>query len=308
MSYEISFHRDLRGAVERIGGYLNGHAHLDRAFTRGMELHLASDAPRKGLTLQEKQSLTGTLHRGSAYTEESLGERMGLFLEESAKSGVTRVDSFIDVANDIPLGEGLGALRVALDLKKEYERLLDFRVGAYPIFGFKDSDPSRWELFVEAGREADFLGTLPERDDPIYYGNGRDHIGFKEHLRRTLKLALDLDKPIHYHLDQQNSPYEKGVETLLEVIKEEGLAQTLAQKGRDEPFVWAVHAISPSCYPKRRLEKVIGGFLESKLGLIVCPSAALSMRQLAVFTAPIHNSIGKALDFARGSSDTSWNR
>ena len=50
------------------------------------------------------------------------------------------------------------SLRELAGIKKDK---IDFRVGTYPIFGFKDSEPQRWELFVEAAKMADFIGCLP---------------------------------------------------------------------------------------------------------------------------------------------------
>ena len=285
-----SYHRELEKKIEKHGGLFNAHAHVDRAFTAGA-LYMSP----KGL--KEKQSYTGILHRGEFYQKQSLYARISKFLEESAELGIRRVDSFIDVATDIPLDDGLGALNVALEAKDDFKDIIDFRVGAYPIFGFKDSDPKRWDIFVEAAKKADFIGTLPERDDHEFYGNGKDHIGFEEHFLRTLQLGVELKKPLHYHVDQQNNPNEYGTDTLIDAIRWSRVSDEIKRLGKNEPFVWAVHSISPSRYGEARFNKLLDGFERYNVGINVCPDAAISMRQLSIYSSPIGNSIANVLPF-----------
>ena len=74
-----------------------------------------------------------------------------------------------------------------------------------------------------------------------------------------------------------------------------GLGERIVALGESEPLVWAVHSISPSTYPVLRREKLAARMAELRIGLVCCPSAALSMRKLSVFEAPIHKSIADAL-------------
>ncbi len=287
MAYKNSFHRQLETKLKKHGGLFNAHAHIDRFAT-------ADQIPYEGLTMIEKQSLTGRLHR-TIYTTENLTKRMSLFLEESSKAKVKRIDSFVDVASDIKLDNGLGALNVALKLKEDYKDQIDFRVGAYPIFGFKESEPESWDLFIDAAKKADFIGTLPERDDEEFYKIGRGHIGFEEHFKRILLTAVELNKPAHFHIDQQNNPNEYGTETLIEAVKWSDKRKDIVEMGKEEPLVWAVHSISPSTYDEKRFERMLEGLLKYNIGVIVCPSAAISMRQLRVYQTPIFNSIANVL-------------
>jgi cytosine/adenosine deaminase-related metal-dependent hydrolase len=207
---------------------------------------------------------------------------------------VRRVDSFIDVASDIPLAGGLGAIEVALEVKRALAGRVDFRVGAYAPFGFVD-DEREFELFERAITIADFIGTSPERDDPLFYRAGPGHIGLPMHFERTLRWAATSRKPIHYHLDQQVNPYERGTEALLNAIERTGLRDRIMELGEREPLVWAVHCISPSTYPAARLEELARRMAALRVGLVCCPSAALSMRKLPVFDAPLHKSIADVL-------------
>ena len=281
------FYERLQAAVQRYGGLVNAHLHLDRAKTLdsrylqhvGMDPLQASAYP-----LSVKQDLTGDLHRGPAYQRDDLYRRIGDILAEMISVGTRKAYSFIDVSDD---NVGLTAFEVALQLKNEKKDKIDFQVGAYPIFGFRDDQPRRWELFEQAATQADFLGTLPERD-----ANPK-HIGFDEHFVRTLSLAKKLHKPIHYHLDQMNHPQEKGTETLVEAVR---WLKSPEVPGMSGPTVWAVHVISPSAYEEKQFQDLLEGLVQHNIGVICCPTAAVSMRQLRPLPAPTHNSIARILD------------
>jgi cytosine/adenosine deaminase-related metal-dependent hydrolase len=235
------------------------------------------------------------LHNSIAYTRSSLSERIHRFIAESEMCGVTRVDSFVDVTTDVPLAGGLGALEVALEVKRAFLGRVDFRVGAYAPFGFRQNDTREIELFEHAITLADFIGTSPERDDPSFYRAEPDHIGLQRHLEWTLAWAVANEKPIHYHLDQQVNPNERGTEALINAIQRSALRERIVALGTDEPLVWAVHCISPSTYARTRRETLATKMAELRVGLVCCPSAALSMRTLSIFDAPVHKSIADVL-------------
>lgn len=291
------FYRTLDAELARHGGLYNAHTHVDRFAT--MEAHVqgsVDDAqPLSSCALWNKVDATDALHRGVAYTRRSLAERMELFLTESEACGVGRLDSFIDVTSNIPLGGGLGALEVALESKRAFAGRVDFRVGAISPFGFRNDDRRENELFQRAIELADFIAGSPERDDDSFYEAGPGHIGFEAHLDQTLEWAVASRKPVHYHLDQQVNPNEGGTEALLRAVERSGLAERIAALGENEPLVWAVHSISPSTYPLDRRERLAAKMAELRIGLVCCPSAALSMRALPIFEAPIHKSIADVL-------------
>lgn len=323
ISQETTYETLIRRSVQEAGGFLNAHAHLDRALVMDPQYVCHADMdPWEIATypLEVKQHTTGVLHEGLAYTRESLYERMSSALDASVRFGVTRLDTFIDTTAD---GVELRALEVALDLKAKYKDKIDLRVGAYPIFGFKDDEPRRWEVFVAAASLADFIGTLPERDAR------KGHIGFKEHFRRVLELANSLGgKEVHFHVDQTNLPDEEGTLTLIEAVRwlrpahvqrqssyqeprqpghqesrqggrpetQPGTHQGPLQEHR-EPSIWAVHALSVASYSEEKFRKVVEGLKETNIGIIVCPTATLSNRQDRKVMVPMHNSITRVLDF-----------
>jgi len=275
----MSFEQTVRDEVKKLGGWVNAHSHIDRAYIMDSKYFDHADMDPwevANYPLPVKQSVVGNVHEGLAYTEESLRERISRVLDESVDFGVSVLRSAIDTTADI----GTRALDVALELKQEYADKIIFEIGAYPIFGFKKNRPERWDTFVEGAAEADFIVTLPERD------NKEDHIGFKEHFRRVIKVADEFKKDIHFHVDQTNDPDEVGTETLIEAVR--WLKPSVK--------VWAVHSLSIASYDEWRFNRVVEGLQETGIRVIVCPNATLSNRQNRNINVPMHNSITRVLD------------
>lgn len=287
------FDRQILAQVAVHGGMWNAHAHLDRANT--LDPEFLADLGRSAIELSRsplavKQNLVGDLHRGPAYTPENLYNRMRAEILRQIALGVVRLDTNIDATPDI----GLTAIEIALKLREEFAGMIDLRVAPTPIFGFKEEErehPSRWEIFCQAAAMCQYLSLLPEKDDP----DGRGRIGFKPHCHRGLALARDLGKEIQFHTDQGNHPDENGTEQLIEVL--EGFEQPTMPG--EAPWVWVIHMISPSAYPEDRFLRLVNRLLKQRVGVIVCPTAALSMRQYRSLDAPIHNSIARLLELIK---------
>lgn len=286
----MGFEEEVRNAVKNLGGWFNGHGHIDRAFVMESKYVEHADMDPWDIAtypLEAKQHTTGALHEGLAYTKNSLRERISRALEESIKCGTKRIDSFVDSTADCI---GTTAIEVACELKQKYKDQIDFRIGAYPIFGFKDDEPRRWDVFVEGAKITDFIGTLPERDARA------GHIGFKEHFRRIIEFANSLNyKEVHMHVDQTNNPEENGTEILIEAVRWLRPDST-GRLERRLPTVWAVHALSISSYSEERFQRVVEGLRETNIGVIVCPSATLSNKQNRNLMVPMHNSITRVLE------------
>lgn len=291
--YQTEFEKVVRLRVAQYGGLENWHTHLDRARTMEADYweHVGIN-PWEGSAypLRVKQSLTGDLHRGTAYTKSALDSRMRHILDAMVELATGKVFTCIDTtgSDDVKLS----ALEVALELKECYKDRLNLFVGAYNVFGFKDDEPSRWQTFEDAGKRADFLVGLPEREgEPGELGHD-GHIGYDEHIKRILMLSQKFGRPAHIHLDQRNSPYEKGTETFIEAVRWLGESN----KTRGEPIYWTIHSISPAAYDEERFKRVVEGLHKYNIGVIVCPYAAVSMRQLRSETTPTHNSVARILE------------
>jgi cytosine/creatinine deaminase len=290
---DTSFFTALRRRIAALGGLCNAHLHLDRAGTLDDTITLlsavgADTADSSSLSLSTKHAIIPAVHASPCYDPPRLRARIARYLDLLVAAGTTRADTVIDTTTD---RVGLSALETCLDLQAAYRGRLDLRVGAYSPLGFTDAEPARWSLLEEGARMADFIGGLPERDDRARYP---DHIGFDESCRRLLTLAAELAKPLHLHVDQKNLAIEDGTERVVRAAATVGLPT--AVRGA-EPNVWLVHAISPSAYDEPRFRALVGGIAASRMGVICCPSAAISMRQLRPLHAPTHNSVARVLEF-----------
>ena len=293
------YDRMLLEDIQILGGFYNAHAHLDRADTLDDKyLRHINTTPLEAssLPLSVKQNLTGDLHRGVAYTKENLAERVRRVVERQIAYGVTKLDTCCDATPDLA-DDGLIAIHELLAIKKEFEKRIKIRVGPMPIFGFKEGS-GRMEVFEIASRleGVDFLACLPEKDDYSNPENRDGKIGYRNHIRRVVALGCELKKEVHIHVDQANDPAETGTETLIEGLRWIDQPSIPDHTG---PTIWAVHMISTSAYEEDRFARIIDGLLELNIGVIVCPSAALSMRQLRPVKVPSHNSIARVLELIK---------
>jgi cytosine/adenosine deaminase-related metal-dependent hydrolase len=279
----------LKGRVAELGGLLNAHLHLDRSGTYEETFRLLRErGVRDGaaLTLAGKHAVIPMVHASEMYHPRVLRERVSFYLDRMEEVGTTRADTLVDVTDD---EVGLRAIETLRGLKGDYAGRVDLRLAAYSPLGYRDDQPRRWDLLEQAARGADFIGLLPERDDRADYP---DHIGFRESCERAIRLAFDLDKPIHIHVDQANHEYESGSETVVDVVERLGLG---GPEGC-EPRVWLIHMISPSTYPEERFRELVDRMAEWNIGVITCPSAAISMRQCRPLRSPTFNAIARVLE------------
>jgi cytosine/adenosine deaminase-related metal-dependent hydrolase len=276
-----------------IRGFVDAHVHLCRVFTFNPEyfpagVHLNEIAD---LDLTAKQDLTGMLHDGSAYTSENLELRMRRQIERAIKIGTREIWGVTDTTPDI----GTRAFDVALKLKEAYANDVALKVGCYALFGFKDprKNPDRLALMRQCAPVSDFIVGLPEKDD------GHDKIGFKSHVNYLLDLAFHANKPLHIHVDQKNSAHERGSIMVVECL--EGLLQKKFDYFTEPgvPKIWLIHVISPSCYNPEKFSRLVSKLVKYNIGVIVCPVAGISMRQLRSEEAPIHNSLARVIELLR---------
>ena len=283
------FFEELRERVGRLGGLWNAHLHLCRSGTLDATeelLRLQMEGSHSHLSISTKHGIIPLIHESDEYSARRLEERVRYFLDEMARVGTTTALTLVDVTTD---RVGLSAFDVLLKLKDDYKGSLDLKTGAYSPLGFKDTEKDRWALVERAAVSADFLGGLPERDDHKLYP---DHIGFEESCRRVLSLSHSLGKPLHIHVDQKNDPAEKATERVLNVLEQLNFATPAG-----EPMTWLIHVISPSAYDDKEFDALVQDLASKNIGVICCPSAAISMRQLRFLNTPTHTSMARALEF-----------
>lgn len=275
----------LRDEVQELGGFLNGHLHLCRAGSHQETRRALDDATDSHLSLAAKHGLIPLIHGSESFQSDRYGERVRYFLSLMIEAGTRRADTLVDVASGTL---GSSTFEQLSEIKEALASEIELQLGSYCPLGFRDDRPEQWELVAKMAERADFIGALPERDDRRMYP---EHVGFRESVRRVLELSARTAKPLHMHVDQKNDPAEDACEIVLQEMEAMGGSHS------ERPRVWFIHAISPSAYDEGRFQTLVARMKAASVGVICCPSAALSMRQLRDVNAPTHNSIARALDF-----------
>lgn len=279
------FYDRLNATVAALGGLHNAHLHLCRAYTHGA-LDQTNGGDPGHLALQQKHGLIESLHETPAYAPEALRARLDTGVAALVAAGTRIADTVIDTTDD---ALGLTGFEVAQACARDHTDQLTLRLGAYNPMGFRDDEPGRWNLFEDAAKKADFIASLPETDDQIDYP---ERIGFDESCLRVVDLAKRLGKFAQIHLDQRNCPREGATERLVELLRDQA---PLSMKD-GSPLIWAVHVISPSTYDEPRFQALLEGLRDLNIGVIVCPSGALGMRQFRPQLTPTGNSIARVLE------------
>jgi cytosine/adenosine deaminase-related metal-dependent hydrolase len=283
-SYMAEVYRHARDR----GGLFNAHLHIDRAETLQATWEMMRDqgtGEESSLAIAQKHALIPMIHNSHCYEPDSLEERVQACVTKMAELGTRHAHSVVDVTPD---RVGTTAMDRLLRIADRSRAKIDFRVGAYSPLGFAQDDSAGWELIKSAATSADFLGSLPERDDRRDYP---DHIGFDASCRRILSIAFGLGKDVHIHVDQKNLDHEDQSERVIRIVRDEGFIHD-----GEAPRIWLIHVISPSAYDEARFSAMVQALAELNIGVICCPSAAISMRQLRPLVSPTHNSIARVLE------------
>jgi len=243
--------------IREKGGFKCHHAHFDKAYLMNPERFLISQA-----SLQEKWILYRELKEN--YTQEDLVARMSKCVDNLLKQGTTYIKTFVDADSVV----GQKCIDAGLILKNKYIDKVKIDLAIQPLEGLESVESRR--NFVEACKKADVIGGLPDRDT-----------SHENHIDLLFDMAKKLNKPVDIHVGQNNRPDEKETELVLDKIEEHNLSQK----------VNLVHCISLSSHKNSYIRKQAKRMVENNVSVIVCPSAAISMKQDRRYIAPIHNSI-----------------
>lgn len=282
------FYQSLQDRVIELGGGHNAHLHLDRAGTLDA-LNVNGDEDSWATTLEKKHSLIEVVHHSDFYSESSIKTRVGDYLEIMADLGITIADTFVDVTTD---GVGQKALNALTEVKTALSNRIELRLGAYNPLGFTQASTVASQLIRSSLEQCSFVGGLPERDELFRYP---DHIGFEDSCRLMYDLAAEAELELHLHVDQRNDPLQNETERCLAAL-EKRLEASLNNK--PAVSLWLIHVVSPSRYDEPRFTDLLEKLLAYNVGVVCCPSAALSMRQLRGRKSPTSNSIARTLDMA----------
>jgi cytosine/creatinine deaminase len=248
--------------IRKKGGWVNCHAHFDRAFT------VSEDSLALAHQLMEKKwTLTDDIRKHS--TEEIYAARIERVVKVMIAQGVRVCSTFIDID---PLTE-LRAIKAAYAVKKKYQRDIQLILMNQTSQGILN--PNIQKLTYSALGYLDIIGGLPSRDRP----------NAAKHLDVLFSWAKETGKMAHMHIDQENNPREHDTDLLVRKTIQYGL----------EGKVVAVHAISVAAQPEKKRKALYKRMMGAGLGVVCCPSAALSMKALP-YKTDIHNSIAPVVE------------
>nr|WP_070958661.1 amidohydrolase family protein [Hyphomonas sp. Mor2] len=244
--------------VRQRGGWSNHHGHFDKAYLISPENLALGFAD-----MEKKWELYR--HLKENYTHEDLVERISRALQTVVDQGSQYCRTMVDADSII----GLKPIHAAVEVKERFKDKIRFEIGVQPLEGVLD-EASR-EQYIEACKLADFCGGLPSRDRPQE----------EKHLDIVMETAKELNKMVEVHVDQENNPFQHETELLCLKTIEHGM------QGR----VYGIHSISVSAKDESEQDRIVALCKEADVGIVICPSAALSMKQLPM-QGPLHNSIG----------------
>lgn len=225
--------------------FIDPHIHLDKVLIAG-ELR-----PNVSGTLQEAIELTW--ERKRKYTVADIKRRAGEVIQMAALNGTTRMRTHVDVDT---IGK-LMPLKGLLATRKEYRRLMDIQIVAFPQEGIL-RDPGTEELLYKAmSLGADLVGGMPHHE--------KTHTETKRHIDIAFEVARDFDADIDMHVDETDDPNSRSLEYLAEKTIAEGY------QGR----VTAGHTCALAAYPEDYARKVIEKVKRANLNMITNPATNL---------------------------------
>ena len=248
--------KQLKDKIIKAGGFVNAHAHFDRAHT----VHSFSESERR-MHLHEKWKLNDRFKKTASIN--CYKKNIETAVQQQINFGVTSACTFVDIDN-ITLG---AALCAAKHVKDEYHDQLDLKIACQTIKGAIENE-SRYLLDIWAP-ELDIIGSLPGADKDI-----------SAHLDVVMSIAKKHNKRLHVHVDQLNHPSEKETELL---------ARKTIQWGM-ESRVTAVHSLSLACHPKKYRHEIYKLAQDAGLSFVTCPSAWIDHPRREDLV-PSHNAI-----------------
>lgn len=248
---------ELIAKIHTAGGWVNCHAHIDRAYTITKANYELSERQRS-----EKWKLNSELRKRSSVDD--IYDRMARAVERMIEQDVTVLASFIDVDGDVRDK----AIKAAERVRERYAsdiKLLFLNQSSYGLFD-QAKESRKW--FEVGAAFADIVGGLLKADQ------GRE----AEHLDILLGTAKEQGKMVHVHVDELNIPEEHETELLARKTIEFGM------EGR----VVGIHGISINARPLTKRTKLYKLCKRAKLQFISCPVSWLNERRSEEL-APIHN-------------------
>lgn len=230
----------LRQKVAEKGGFVNAHAHFDRAHSLPDNSMASGSQP-----LKSKWTFINAVKAAS--TIEDYERRIRRAVNDVRSTGTTASMTFVD-ADDVA---GDRALIAAAKVRNEVADEFPLRLANHGYAGVLTETGRQW--FDRAAEIVDIIGGMPEKDAPHN----------DQHLDVLLTIAKRKHKLVHVHVDQLDSPRETETELVAKKTIEHGM------EGR----VWTVHSVSLAAHPEKYRKQVYDLLKQAGVGVIICPTA-----------------------------------
>lgn len=253
----------LLDKVKAQGGWVNAHAHIDRAFILNEDNFRLVNG-----SLQEKWDYPDQYKQ--AATVEDIYANMSRAIEGQIAQGVQAIGSFIDVD---PVIEDR-AIQAAVKLRENYADKIQIKFINQVVKGVVDPEARKW--FEKGAEFCDIIGGLPEKDA----GHEAEHLDILFEAAKK-----NGGKMLHVHVDQFNSPDQRDTELLVDKTIEHG------HQGK----VVAVHCISVGAQPKAYRQELYKKMKDAGVMVVACPCGWIDngwiLSQSEDVIGPIHNSL-----------------
>ncbi|HXS15051.1 MAG TPA: amidohydrolase family protein [Candidatus Saccharimonadales bacterium] len=243
--------------IKKNGGWVNCHAHIDRAFTITEDNFKLANKYR-----HEKWLLNAELRKTS--TTNQIYDRMSRATELLLSQGVSVCGTFIDVDPDVKDK----AIKASQKLRETYKKDMTFKFINQSSYGIFTKETREW--FDRGAEYVDIIGGLLKSAA----GQG------DEYLDILLSTAKEKKKMVHVHIDELNTPDEKETEMLLKKILEHDM----------EGKVVGIHGISLNTHRQGYRKMNYKLMKLASFMMISCPMSWLDSRRSET-RAPIHNPI-----------------
>lgn len=229
--------------------FIESHIHPDKALLERIKPNLEG-------TLSGALRITGELKRKFVQEEVMSRARQVLNMLISNGTTIARVHPDTD-----PLA-GLTGFKSMLELRKEYEGLIDLQIVAFPQEGIVKS-PGAYEIVEDALKlGADVVGGCPYNEDSFE--------NTKKHIDLMFALAKKYDKDLDFHADfgdDINDPRSRAIDYIIEKTMVEGY------QGR----VTVGHMITLASVDPSVLENTIRKMKDARINVVPLPATDLYM-------------------------------
>ena len=254
----------IRDEIIKKGGWVNSHAHADRAFTMTPEkITIYQNA-----NLQQKWDLVDEIKRNS--TVDDYYRRFSQAIELMISQGVTAFGTFVDIEAVCEAR----AIIAAHKAREVYKSDIILKFANQTLKGVIEPSAKKW--FDIGSEMVDMIGGLPYRDE-LDFGKGLEAMDI------LMDKAKSLGKMLHVHVDQFNTPKEKETEQLCDKAIEHGM------QGR----VVAIHGISIGAHPKEYRKMLYQKMRDAQMMVIACPMAWIDSGRKEDLQ-PFHNALTPA--------------